>query len=110
MASLPSAPGVPVSSDSGLNQWFGYSVAADWGVFSNQGGGGSFLTELPLLSLLEWRPNKDPIRDQIQDPIRDQIQDPLTLKGMGGGPVDPHPCGFLPFTQKIFKQPIPENS
>ena len=24
--------------------------------------------------------------------------------------VAPHPCGFLPFTQKIFRQPIHENS
>ena len=23
--------------------------------------------------------------------------------------VRPPPCGFLPFTQKIFRQPIPEN-
>ena len=35
----------------------------------------------------------------------------LTLKGPGGeGIPPPPPLGFLPFTQKIFRRPIPEIS
>ena len=34
---------------------------------------------------------------------------PLTLQAMGGGHCTPLPLVFLPFTQNIFRQPIPEN-
>jgi len=34
----------------------------------------------------------------------------LTLQSTGGGAMYAPLCGFLPFSQKLFRQPLPETS